>query len=99
MPPSLPAPRTASLLSESLRVMVETLFLTPRRRSMFRPNGERWWVTGDGWQAARGRLQVAGGGFARAGRPSCGGQAEKLLVRHTNATLPPTRVFLRKSAE
>src|SRR5438445_5509490 len=92
MPPSLPAPRTASFLSESLRVMVETLFLSPRRGSI-RVSG-RSEVTGDRWHVAGCRWRVAGSP-GRAGPqfvctaltgPACGGQAEKLLVRHTNTT-------------
>ena len=75
------------------------MFLTPRRGSMFRPSGERWWVTG-------GRRHVAGSP-GRAGPqfvctaltgPACGGQAEKLLVRHTNTTPLHLRCD-RKSAE
>src|SRR3989442_475047 len=107
MPPSLPAPRTASFLSESLRVMVETFCLVTAKRSrfptrgrgsMFRPSGERWWVTGGRRRVARCRWRVTGGRFAREGRPSCGRQAEKLLVRHANTTPLHLRCD-RKSAE
>src|SRR6266568_6847347 len=66
---------------------------------MFRPSGERWWVTGGRWPVA-GSPGRAGPQFvctALTG-PACGGQAEKLLVRHTNTTPPHPRCD-GKSAE